>query len=64
MVAPNDSVKIGAGYLPKGQKLDPVGPFVSKPGEDAALRKQTFEESIGWYDGIIADVFAKAPKKG
>jgi sulfide dehydrogenase [flavocytochrome c] flavoprotein subunit len=64
MVAPNDSVKIGAGYLPKGQKLDPVGPFVSKPGEDAALRKQTFEESIGWYDGIVTDMFAKGAKKG
>ncbi len=64
MVAPNDSVKIGAGYVPKGQKLDPVGPFVSKPGEDANLRKTTYEESLGWYDGIVADVFAKSPRKG
>ncbi len=64
MLAPDDSVKIGAGYLPKGQKLDPVGPFVSKPGEDAALRKATYQESVDWYSGIVADVFAKAPKKG
>ena len=63
MVAPNDSIKIGAGYVPKGQKLEPVGPFVSKPGEDAALRKQTYEESVGWYDGIVADIFAKGAKK-
>lgn len=63
MLAPNDSVKIGAGYLPKGQKLDPVGPFISKPGEDAALRKQTFQESVEWYDNIVADVFARATKK-
>ena len=59
MVAPNDSVKIGAGYVPKGQKLDPVAPFVSKPGEDAGLRKQIYQESLAWYDGIVADVFAK-----
>ena len=65
MVAPDDSVKIGAGYVPKGQKLDPVGPFVSKPGEDAALRKQVYQESLDWYSGIVADVFLKpAAKKG
>lgn len=60
MVAPDDSVKIGANYAPKDGKLDPSGGFVSKPGEDAALRKQTFEESLGWYSGIVADIFAKA----
>ena len=63
MVAPDDSVKIGAGYVPKGQKLDPVAPFVSKPGEDAAMRKATYEESLGWYSGIVADVFMKGGKK-
>lgn len=63
MLAPNDSVKIGAGYVPKGQKFDPVGPFVSKPGEDTNLRKQTYEESLDWYDGIVADTFAKPQKK-
>lgn len=63
MLAPNDSVKIGAGYVPKGVKFDPVGPFVSKPGEDANLRKQTYEESLDWYDGIVADIFAKPQKK-
>ena len=59
MLAPNDSVKIGAGYIPKSGKLEPVGAFVSKPGEDAELRRKTFEESLAWYSGITADVFAK-----
>ncbi len=63
MVAPDDSVKIGAGYIPKGQKLDPVAPFVSKPGEGAALRKEVFQESLAWYSGIVDDVFAKSAKK-
>ena len=74
LVAPDDCIKIGANYAPKDGKLDPSGGFVSQKGEDAALRKQNFAESVGWYDGIIADMFAKpgaapataptAPKKG
>jgi Flavocytochrome c sulphide dehydrogenase, flavin-binding len=32
---------------------------VSQKGEDAALRKQNFAESVGWYDSIISDMFAK-----
>jgi NADPH-dependent 2,4-dienoyl-CoA reductase/sulfur reductase-like enzyme len=59
MVAPNNSVKVGANYTPKEGKLAAADSFVSKPGEDAALRKQTFEESLGWYSGIVADIFAK-----
>jgi sulfide dehydrogenase [flavocytochrome c] flavoprotein chain len=61
MLAPDDCVKIGANYAPKDGKLDPSGPFVSQKGEDAALRKQNFAESVGWYDSIITDMFAKAP---
>jgi sulfide dehydrogenase [flavocytochrome c] flavoprotein chain len=70
LVAPDDCIKIGANYAPKDGKLDPSGSFVSQKGEDAAVRKQNYAESVGWYDGIIADMFAKtaqpaaaAPKK-
>jgi sulfide dehydrogenase [flavocytochrome c] flavoprotein subunit len=63
LLAPNDSVKIGAGYVPKGEKLDPVGPFVSKPGEGAELRKTNYEESLDWYDSIVSDSFAKTVRK-
>ncbi|MEP4114530.1 MAG: FCSD flavin-binding domain-containing protein, partial [Nitratireductor sp.] len=31
--------------------------FISQTGEDAALRKATYEESLGWYSGIVADMF-------
>lgn len=41
-----------------------VGPLDLKevPGtgfrsQDAALRKTTYEESVGWYAGISADIF-------
>jgi sulfide dehydrogenase [flavocytochrome c] flavoprotein chain len=59
LVAPDDCVKIGANYAPKDGKLDPSGSFVSQKGEDAGMRKQNYAESVGWYDGIIADMFAK-----
>jgi NADPH-dependent 2,4-dienoyl-CoA reductase/sulfur reductase-like enzyme len=59
LVAPDDCIKIGANYTAKDGKFDPSGGFVSQKGEDAALRKQNYAESIGWYDGIIADMFAK-----
>ena len=68
LLAPDDCVKIGANYAPKDGKLDPSGGFVSQKGEDAATRKQNYEESLGWYAGITADMFAKvaaaAPGKG
>ncbi len=67
LMAPDDCVKIGANYTPKDGKLDPSGGFVSQKGEDASVRKQNFAESVGWYDGIIAEMFAKpaaTPAKG
>ena len=40
------------------EKIASVSSFVSQTGEDAALRKQTYEESLGWYAGITADMFS------
>ena len=57
LIAENDGVKIGASYEPTEEKIASVDSFVSQPGEDAALRKQTFEESLGWYAGITSDMF-------
>ena len=59
LVAPDDCIKVGANYAPKEGKLDPSGSFVSQKGEDAGVRKQNYAESVGWYDGIVADMFAK-----
>ncbi len=58
LVAPDDSVKVGANYAPKEGRLDPSGSYVSKPGEDAATRAQNYQESVGWYSAITADMFA------
>jgi sulfide dehydrogenase [flavocytochrome c] flavoprotein chain len=61
LVAPDDCIKVGANYAAKDGKFDPAGAFVSQKGEDAGTRKQNYAESIGWYDGIIAEMFAKSP---
>ena len=40
------------------EKIDVVDKFVSQGGESADLRKTTYEESIGWYNGITSDMFS------
>jgi hypothetical protein len=48
---------VGASYEPTPEKIASVESFVSQTGEDAALRKATYEESLGWYAGITTDMF-------
>jgi NADPH-dependent 2,4-dienoyl-CoA reductase/sulfur reductase-like enzyme len=57
LIAPDDGVKVGASYEPTEEKIASVESFISATGEDAALRKATYEESLGWYAGITADMF-------
>jgi hypothetical protein len=63
MLAPDDSVKIGANYTPGEQNgkhvLVPSDSFVSKPGESADLRKEDYEHSIAWYTTLVSEIFAK-----
>jgi sulfide dehydrogenase [flavocytochrome c] flavoprotein subunit len=66
MVAPDNSAKIGADYVP-GKKdgkgfLEAKDPFVSKAGESADLRRETFNESVGWYTSMVTDIFGKPPQ--
>ena len=58
LIETEDGIKVGAQYEPKDGKITSVEAFVSKTGEDTALRKATYEESIGWYSGIVADMFS------
>lgn len=53
----DDGVKVGATYKATDEKIAKVDGFISKTGEDAALRKATYEESVGWYAGITSDMF-------
>ncbi|MEE9388752.1 MAG: NAD(P)/FAD-dependent oxidoreductase [Paracoccaceae bacterium] len=53
----DDGIKVGASYEATDEKIAKTDGFISKTGEDAALRKATYEESVGWYAGISADMF-------
>lgn len=57
LIASDDGVKVGATYEATPEKIAKVDGFISQTGEDAALRKATYEESEGWYAGISADIF-------
>ncbi|MCL3880817.1 NAD(P)/FAD-dependent oxidoreductase [Marivita sp. GX14005] len=57
LIDTEDGVKVGATYEATDEKIAKVDGFISQTGEDAALRKQTFEESLGWYKGITTDMF-------
>ena len=57
LIDTNNGVKVGATYEGTDEKIAKVSGFISKTGEDAALRKTTYEESLGWYSGITSDMF-------
>lgn len=57
LIATEDGVKVGASYEAKPDKITKTSGFISKTGEDSALRKATYEESVGWYAGITNDIF-------
>jgi sulfide dehydrogenase [flavocytochrome c] flavoprotein subunit len=57
LIETDDTVKIGGTYGAKDGKIAATETFVSKTGESAELRKQTQQENMGWYQGIIADIF-------
>ena len=57
LIETNDGIKVGAAYEATDAKIAKTSGFVSQTGEDDALRQQTYEESVGWYAGITADIF-------
>jgi len=58
LIAEDDGVKVGATYEATEEKIAKVDGFISQTGEDAATRKATYEESVGWYAGITTDMFS------
>ncbi|WP_170407327.1 NAD(P)/FAD-dependent oxidoreductase [Ruegeria arenilitoris] len=57
LIDANDGVKVGATYEATPDKIAKVDGFISQTGENADLRKATYEESLGWYAGITSDMF-------
>jgi len=57
LIDTDDGVKVGATYEATDEKIAKVDGFISKTGENADLRRATYEESVGWYAGITSDMF-------
>lgn len=57
LIATDDGVKVGAQYAAVDGKIASTSKFISATGEEADLRKTTYEESLGWYSGIASDIF-------
>jgi len=57
LIGTDDGIKVGAQYAVEEGKIAATAKFISATGEDDALRKTTYEESVGWYDGITSDIF-------
>ena len=57
LISAENGVKVGASYEATDEKIAKTDGFISKTGETAELRKETYVESEGWYAGITADIF-------
>ena len=57
LIETDDGIKVGATYNATDEKIAKIDGFISQVGETAELRKATYEESLGWYEAISADMF-------
>lgn len=58
LIETDDGIKVGASYEATDEKIAKTSGFISKVDEDDATRKATYEESVGWYAAISADMFS------
>lgn len=58
LISRDNGVKVGASYsADDAGEIMADSTFISQAGESPEVRKTTYEESISWYDSIIADAF-------
>jgi NADPH-dependent 2,4-dienoyl-CoA reductase/sulfur reductase-like enzyme len=57
LIETDDDVKVGGAYEAQGGVIKASSTFISKPGEPADVRKHNYQESVDWYNGIVADIF-------
>lgn len=58
LIETDDCIKVGGNYAPADDKIKEVDGYVSQPGDTAEVRRQNYQESLGWYAGITADMFS------
>jgi sulfide dehydrogenase [flavocytochrome c] flavoprotein chain len=57
LIETDDDVKVGGAYEAQDGIIKASSTFISKPGEPADIRKQNYQESVDWYNSIVADIF-------
>jgi sulfide dehydrogenase [flavocytochrome c] flavoprotein chain len=57
LIETDDTVKVGGAYEAKDGKITATSTFVSQTNETPEVRRQAQAENMGWYAGIIADMF-------
>lgn len=57
LAAPDDALKIGGAYAPRGGRIQQTASEISQKGESAETRKANAQASLDWYAGITADMF-------
>ena len=58
LIGTNDGIKVGANYKAGAEKIDVTDKFISQGDEASDIRKATYDESLGWYEGITSDMFS------
>ena len=58
LIETDNAVKVGGAYEPKDGKIAAMETYLSKLDETDDQRKATQAENMGWYAGIVADMFS------
>ena len=57
LAAPDDALKIGGSYEPRGNRIQQIASEISQKGESAETRKANAQASLEWYAAITAGMF-------
>ncbi len=57
LIAPDDSVALGASYKPGKDRIIATGRYSSQTEESRKTRHRAAREARGWYAGVVKDIF-------
>jgi sulfide dehydrogenase [flavocytochrome c] flavoprotein subunit len=58
LIETDDCVKVGGRYEATEEKIKRTEGFISHPTDTAEVRARNYQEALGWYAGITADIFS------